>query len=350
MELRDCLEKAVEEKASDIFIGVNRKIAFKVNGFFIPQGDRSLEPEDVEKIVTGLYEIAGRSMERFNKTGDDDFSMPVKGLARFRVNTLRQRGTMAAVIRVVPVSVPDYNDLRIPDEIMGIASIKSGLILVTGPAGSGKTTTLACILDRVNKSRNCHIITLEDPIEYLHKDDKSIFNQREVSIDTDSYIAALRASLRQAPNIILLGEMRDLETIGTAMTAAETGHLVISTLHTSGAVNTLNRIIDIFPPNQQHQIRVQLSAVLKTVVSQLLLPDVSGRLVPAFEIMHVNSAIRTLIREGKTHQIDTVIETMSSEGMVSMGASVANLFKDGLITRKTVIDHELGWWADDSAM
>ena len=348
MELQDCLELAVRAKASDIFIGAGRKISFKVDGFFSHQGENELSVEDVDKMVTGLYETAGRSMDRFNKTGDDDFSMPVKGLARFRVNTLRQRGTMAAVIRVVPISVPDYSDLRIPDEIMGIASVKRGLILVTGPAGSGKTTTLACILDRINKSRNCHIVTLEDPIEYLHKDDKSIFNQREVSIDTDSYIAALRASLRQAPNIILLGEMRDLETIGTAMTAAETGHLVISTLHTSCAVNTLNRIIDIFPPDQQHQIRVQLSSVLKTVISQLLLPGVSGGLIPAFEIMHVNSAIRTMIREGKNHQIDTVIETMSSEGMVSMGASVSRLFEDGLITRKTVIDHELGWWGENS--
>ena len=346
MDLNECLERAVEANASDIFVGANRMVSFKVNDYFIQQGDMPLSSDDVEKIVIDLYKTAGRSMERFQKTGDDDFSMPVKGLARFRVNALRQRGTLAAVIRVVPINVPDFSELRIPDEIMGIASVKHGLVLVTGPAGSGKTTTLACILDRVNKSRNCHIITLEDPIEYLHKDDKSIFNQREVSIDTESYIAALRASLRQAPNIILLGEMRDLETIRTAMTAAETGHLVISTLHTSGAVNTLNRIIDIFPPDQQHQIRVQLSAVLKTVVSQLLLPGVSGGLVPAFEIMHVNSAIRTLIREGKNHQIDTIIETMSSEGMVSMGESVSKLLKDGLITRKTVVDYELSWWED----
>ena len=346
MELRDCLEQAVRAKASDIFIGSGRQVSIKVNSFFTTLGESPLTSEDVEKLVTDLYETAGRSMEKFNKTGDDDFSMPVKGLARFRVNTLRQRGSMGAVIRVVPVIVPDYAELRIPDEVMGIASVRRGLVLVTGPAGSGKTTTLACILDRINKSRNCHIVTLEDPIEYLHKDDKSIFNQREVSIDTESYLTALRASLRQAPNIILLGEMRDLETIGTAMTAAETGHLVISTLHTSGAVNTLNRVIDIFPPDQQHQIRVQLSAVLKTVVSQLLLPGVSGGLIPAFEIMHVNNAIRTMIREGKNHQIDTVIETMSSEGMVSMGASVAKLFEDGLITRKTVIDHELDWWED----
>ncbi|MCL2004155.1 MAG: PilT/PilU family type 4a pilus ATPase [Oscillospiraceae bacterium] len=343
MDLREYLQQAVACQASDIFIGAGRRVLYKINGLFAPQGDSAVDAEEVERMVAGLYKMAGRPMERFARTGDDDFSMHLDGLARFRVNTLRQRGTMAAVIRVVPVSVPDYAKLRIPDEIMGIASAKSGLVLVTGPAGSGKTTTLACILDRINKSRNCHIITLEDPIEYLHEDDQSIFNQREVSIDTESYIAALRASLRQAPNIILLGEMRDLETISTAMTAAETGHLIISTLHTSGAVNTLNRVIDIFPPNQQHQIRVQLSAVLKTVVSQLLLPDISGKLVPAFEIMHVNSAVRTLIREGKTHQIDTVIETSSGEGMVSMGASISGLFKDGIIARKVIIDHDLGW-------
>ena len=339
MELRDYLERAVALRASDIFLGAGCRVSFGINGLIVPQGGSESEPDDIERMITGLYEMAGRPIGRFIDTGDDDFSMHVKGVARFRVSAFRQRGTMAAVIRVVSIRIPDYRELRIPDEIMGIASERSGLVLVTGPAGSGKTTTLACILERINQSRNCHIITLEDPIEYLHKHDKSIINQREVSSDTDSYLTGLRASLRQAPNIILLGEMRDLETISTAMTAAETGHLVLSTLHTSGAVNTLDRIIDVFPPSQQQQIRVQLAMVLKTVASQMLLPDVSGGLAPAFEIMHVNSAIRTYIREGKTHQIDTVIETSSGQGMVSMEASVAQLLKDGVVTRKTVIDY-----------
>ncbi|MCL2057188.1 MAG: PilT/PilU family type 4a pilus ATPase [Oscillospiraceae bacterium] len=339
MDLKEYLLQAVNMHASDIFIGSGRKVLFRIGGLIVPQGERAATPADVEKMVTGLYEIAGRPIERYNKDGDDDFSVQLEGAARFRVSAFRQRGTMAAVIRVVALRIPDYTQLRIPDEIMGIASAKSGLVLVTGPAGSGKTTTLACILDRVNQSRNCHIITLEDPIEYLHEDNRSVINQREISIDTGSYITALRASLRQSPNIILLGEMRDLETISTAMTAAETGHLVISTLHTSGAVNTLDRIIDVFPPGQQQQIRVQLSMALRTVASQQLLPDISGGLVPAFEIMHVNNAVRTYIREGKTHQIDAVIETSSNQGMISMDASISNLFKNGHITRKTVIDY-----------
>ena len=339
MELQDYLEQAVKRRASDIFIGAGRRVSFKINGLFVPIGDHAASSDDANKMIADLYSIADRPMERIKEIGDDDFSMHVKEIARFRVNVFRQRGTMAAVIRVVSFGIPDYSGLRIPDEIMGIASARSGLVLVTGSAGSGKTTTLACILDRINQSRNCHIITLEDPVEYLHKDNRSIINQREISIDTGSYITALRASLRQSPDIILLGEMRDLETIGTAMTAAETGHLVLSTLHTSGAVNTLDRIIDVFPPNQQHQIRAQLSMALRTVASQILLPDISGGLVPAFEILHVNSAVRTYIREGKTHQIDNVIETSSNQGMVSMDASVSKLFKDGHITRKTVIDY-----------
>jgi len=347
VKLRDYLEQAVASKASDVFIGVDCKVSFNINGIIVPQGESESGPDDIDKMMTDLYEIAGRPMKRFLETGDDDFSMHVKGVARFRVNTFRQRGTMAAVIRVISFIIPDYANLRIPDEIMGIASERNGLVLVTGPAGSGKTTTLACIIERINQSRNCHIITLEDPIEYLHKNDKSIINQREVSSDTGSYIAGLRASLRQAPDIILLGEMRDLETISTAMTAAETGHLVLSTLHTSGAVNTLDRIIDVFPPSQQQQIRVQLAMVLKTVVSQILLPDTYGGLVPAFEIMHVNNAIRTYIREGKTHQINTVLETSTSQGMISMEASVANLLKEGHITRKTVIDYGMIKYKDD---
>ena len=347
MELRDYLQQAIALRASDIFLGAGCKVSFNINGVITPHGDAEPGSDEIEKIITGLYEMADRPMTQFIETGDDDFSMHVKGIARFRVNAFRQRGTMAAVIRVVSFRIPDYTELRIPDEIMGIASERSGLVLVTGPAGSGKTTTLACILERINQSRNCHIITLEDPIEYLHKHKKSIINQREVSSDTGSYIAGLRASLRQAPNIILLGEMRDLETISTAMTAAETGHLVLSTLHTSGAVKTLDRIIDVFPPGQQQQIRVQLSMVLKTVVSQLLLPDISGGLIPAFEIMHVNNAIRTYIREGKTHQIDMVLETSASQGMISMGASVANLLRDGNITKKTVIDYGMLEYEDD---
>jgi len=274
-------------------------------------------------------------MTRYLETGDDDFPVTVPGLARFRVNAYRQRSTMAAIIRVVLFSIPNYRKLLIPEGVMKIASENNGLVLVTGPAGGGKSTTLACIIDAINNTRNCHIITLEDPIEFLHRDNQSLVSQREISTDTDSYRIALRACLRQVPDIILLGEMRDYETIRTAITAAETGHLVISTLHTVGAANTIDRVIDIFPPEQQQQIRVQLSMVLRMVVSQRLLPNIAGESVPVFEIMHVNNAISNIIREAKTHQIDSVIQTSAQEGMVGMDAYILKLYRNGDITAET---------------
>jgi twitching motility protein PilT len=338
-DIKNWLKLAVEKDASDIFIGAGRYVSFKVKGTIISQSQDKVTPEEAKDIVSGLYEMAGRSIEIFIVTGDDDFPVSLPGLARFRVSAYKQRGTMAAVIRVVQFEIPSYKDIRIPDEVMKIAAANQGLVLVTGPAGSGKTTTLACIIEAVNNKRNTHIITLEDPIEYLHRDNKSLVSQREVCADTDSYIAALRACLRQAPDIILLGEMRDHETIKTVMTAVETGHLVISTLHTVGAVNTIDRIIDVFPPNQQQQIRIQLSMLLQTVVSQQLLPNKEGELIPAFEIMHVNNAIRNLIRESKIHQIDNVIQTSSHEGMISMDAYILGLYSDGEITAESAVSH-----------
>jgi len=278
-------------------------------------------------------------MLKYKDTGDDDFPVTLRGVARFRINTYKQRSTMAAVIRIVQFGLPQYKKLLIPDEVMSIADYNHGLVLVTGPAGSGKTTTLACVIDRINKSRNCHIITIEDPIEYIHPDAMSTVSQRELSTDTDSYMAALRACLRQAPDIILLGEMRDYDTIRTAITAAETGHLIISTLHTVGASNTIDRIIDTFPPTQQQQIRVQLSMVLRMVVSQKLIANIAGESIPAFEIMRVNSAISNLIRESKTHQIDNAIQTGAKEGMIGMDAYIIKLFKDGQITSETAISN-----------
>ncbi|MCI9214438.1 MAG: PilT/PilU family type 4a pilus ATPase, partial [Oscillospiraceae bacterium] len=265
------------------------------------------------------------------------FSLSVTGMARFRVNTYRQRGSLAAVIRIVSFGIPDWREVDIPEEVMKIANMTRGMVLVTGPAGGGKSTTLACVVDAVNRNRNAHIITIEDPIEYLHRNDKSIISQRELAMDTSSYVTALRASLRQAPDVILLGEMRDLETIQTAMTAAETGHLVISTLHTVGAVNTIDRIIDVFPPSQQQQVRIQLAQVLKTVISQQLLPTVSGTLVPAFEIMHLNNAVRTMVRDSRIHQIDSVIQTSAAEGMIAMDESILRLHKAGRITTETAL-------------
>ena len=276
-------------------------------------------------------------MDRFLKEGDDDFSFSLPGLARFRVNVYRQRGSMAAVIRVVAFDIPSWSGLSIPEQVMALAEVQHGMVLVTGTAGSGKSTNQACVIDRINRTRECHIITLEDPIEYLHRDRRSIVSQREVAIDTQNYPSALGACLRQAPDVILLGEMRDQETIHTAMTAAETGHLLIATLHTKGAVNTIDRIVDTFPSGQQDQVRVQLSMVLHTVVSQQLVPSIEGGLAPAFEIMRVNSAIRSLIRDSKTHQIDNAIAAGGAEGMITMDQSLLALFKAGKITAEAAL-------------
>ena len=332
------LQLAVKENASDVFIGAGRSISFKKNGVIIPQEGGQVHPSEAEKLITSLYELGKRSMKKYLETGDDDFPITVPGLARFRVNTYRQRSTMAAIIRVVLFSIPDYKDLLIPEEVMRIASENNGLVLVTGPAGGGKSTTLACIIDAINKARNCHIITLEDPIEYLHRDNQSLVSQREISTDTDSYRIALRACLRQVPDIILLGEMRDHETIRTAITAAETGHLVISTLHTVGASNTIDRIIDIFPPYQQQQIRTQLADVLECVVSQQLLPKKDGKgRVAAIEVMLSNGAIKNYIREGKTFQIPSVLQTSRKLGMQTMDEAISELYYNGLVTRETAL-------------
>ena len=235
--------------------------------------------------------------------------------------------------------MPDAGALGIPESVMSLTNCQKGLVLVTGPTGCGKTTTLAALVNKINQERACHIVTLEDPIEYLHRHHKSIVNQREIGSDSQSYQRALRAALRQSPDVILIGEMRDLETIAIALTAAETGHLVLSTLHTVGAAKTIDRIIDVFPQGQQQQIRVQLSTVLQAVVSQQLLPAQDGGLNPAFEIMLINSAIRNMIRENKTPQIDGVIQMNAPSGMVSMDASLAGLLRQGLIGREDALHY-----------
>ena len=331
------LKAAVHSEASDVFFVAGKPVCEKQEGHILPVSDMRLMPTDTEQIITEMYAAAERSMEHFLRSGDDDFSFAVAGLARFRVNTYRQRGSMAAVIRVVSFDIPDWKQWHIPKEVMALAEQTSGMILVTGTAGSGKTTTQACIIDRINRTRDCHIVTLEDPIEYLHRHQKSIVSQREVTIDTQDYLSALRACVRQAPDVILLGEMRDAETMHTAMAAAETGHMVIATLHTKGAVNAIDRIIDMFSAAQQPQIRVQLATVLKTVVSQQLLPDCKGGMVPACEIMHVNSAIRSMIRDNKNHQIDNAIVSGAKEGMVSMDQAILALQREGEITKETAL-------------
>ena len=337
--LMDYLKKAVEDEASDLFIVSGAPVSEKLEGVIHFISEEKILPPQSKELLTEIYALADRSMDEYLKIGDDDFSFSVPGLARFRVNTYMQRGSMAAVIRVVSFDIPDYRKLGIPENVMKLAESDYGMILVTGTAGSGKSTTQACIIDRINRTRNCHIVTLEDPIEFLHTNKCSIVSQREIAVDTTDYLSALRACLRQAPDVIQLGEMRDLETIRTAMTAAETGHLLMGTMHTRGAVNSIDRVIDAFPANQQDQIRIQLSTVLRTVVSQQLLPGTDGNMVAAFEIMHVNSAIRNMIRENKGHQIDMAISSGAAEGMISMDQSILALYKEGKITKETALDY-----------
>ena len=321
------LKEAVAHQASDVFFVAGKPACEKLEGHIRPMSEERLMPEDTEQIVEKMYRAAGRDISAFRQRGDDDFSFAVPGLARFRVNTYRQRGSVAAVIRIVSFDIPDWKTLGLPPQVMDLAALTSGMVLVTGTAGSGKTTTQACIIDRINATRDCHVITLEDPIEYLHRHKRSIVSQREITIDTQDYLSALRSCVRQAPDVILLGEMRDAETMYTAMSAAETGHLVIATL----------RIVDSFPSTQQPQIRIQLATVLQTVVSQQLLPDVHGGMVPACEIMQLTPAVRSMIRDNRSHQIDNAITAGSRDGMLSMDQSILSLWQAGKITQETAL-------------
>ena len=332
------IKDAISKVASDIFIGAGRIIAYRIKGLITYIDADKLSMEYSELLIKELYTLANRDYSIVTKTGNDDFSISIVGVTRLRVNTYKQRGSVAAVIRIVSYGVPDYRQLNIPENIISIYKEKHGLVLVTGPAGCGKSTTLACLINAINNSRQSHIITLEDPIEFLYKDNLSLISQREISTDSDSYLKALRACMRQSPDIILLGEMRDYETIKIAMTAAETGHLVISTLHTVSASSTVDRIIDVFPHEQQHQIRTQLSSVLRVVVSQRLMKSKSGGLIPSFEVMYNNSAIKNCIREGKIHQINTVIQTFKHEGMICMDNYIYSLLMKEYICEETALN------------
>lgn len=338
MNTKDILEKAVELDASDIFIVAGFPCSCKLKGKIVPLNDHVLNPQDSETMIQDIYKMAPQShYARYLETGDDDFSFTIKNVGRFRINAYMQRNSQAAVLRVVRFSLPDANALHIPEKIIDLYNTKKGLVLVSGPAGSGKSTTLACLIDKINDNRSTHIITIEDPIEYLHSHKKSIVSQREVFHDTRSYSCALRAALREAPEVILVGEMRDLETITTAITAAETGHLILSSLHTVGAANTIDRIIDVFQPSHQQQIRVQLSMVIHALISEQLVPDVHGNRIPVFEIMLANQAIRTQIREGKTHMLENTIASARKDGMVTMDDALFELYKEGRITSSTAI-------------
>ncbi len=334
------LTKAANEHASDIFIIAGRPLAIKIDGHLSSYGDR-LMPNQTEEILRCIYQMAHRNIDHLLSSGDDDFSFSIPGLSRFRINAYKQRGSLAAVIRVIAFQLPDPAELSIPEDVMSLAELTKGMVLVTGSAGSGKSTTMACLIDRINHSREGHIITLEDPLEYLHRHDRCIVSQREICTDTQSYLTSLRATLRQSPDVILLGEMRDYETIQTAMTAAETGHLVLSSLHTLGAANTISRIMDVFEPSQQRLIAIQLSMVLQAVISQQLIPDVDGKNIPVFEVMRLTPAIRNMIRDNKVFQIEGVISSSSQNEMRSMDHSLLELYRAGRITRDTALKYAL---------
>ncbi len=330
MDIIAILLDVVQKRASDVHITVGTSPMYRIKGSLVRSDFPKFTPSDSKDFVYGLMnEEQTRTLE---EKGEVDFSFGQTHVGRFRANVFKQRGSYACSLRVVATGIPDARLLGIPNSVMDLAKKKNGLILVTGPTGSGKSTTLASIINLINNTRNEHIITLEDPIEYVHRHNKCIINQREIGLDSQSYASALRAALRQDPDVILVGEMRDLETISTAITAAETGHLVLSTLHTTGAVSTIDRIIDVFPPHQQQQIRVQLSMVLVSVISQILLKNKMGDgRSAAFEVMHTNAAIRNLIREGKSHQIKSILQTNKKTGMQTMDESLLNLLKDGRI-------------------
>ena len=339
MELTPLLKRMIDERASDIFIVAGRPITFASSGRLMKLGDQVLKPADTKEVIKAIYQIADRdyNVMETNFNHDEDFSFAISGVGRFRANVFRQRGSMSAVIRVIPFGLPNPADYEITEDVLSLSRLQKGLVLVTGPAGSGKTTTLTCILDRLNHEREGHIITMEDPIEYVHRHESCIVTQREIPTDVATYAEALRSALRQSPDIIFLGEMRDPETVSTAMTAAEMAQLLFSTLHTTSAAGTVDRIIDTFPAVQQQQIRIQLSLVLQAIVCQQLVPTVDGRVTPVFEIMKSNPAIRNLIRENKTHQIDSVIAAGGKDGMRTMDQSLFQLAKQGRITTETAL-------------
>lgn len=325
------LEEVVKRKASDLHLQVGLPPALRVDGSLKPlENQAPLTEESAEQLIFSILDEEQKQM--LIKDKEFDFSFAFGDEARFRVNAFHERGNIAAALRLIPNEIKTVEQLGLPKVLNTFTEYPRGLVLVTGPTGSGKSTSLAALLDKINSEKAMHIVTIEDPIEYTHKSKKSMVVQREVHYDTYSFGAALRSSLRQDPDVVLIGEMRDLETIAAAITIAETGHLVFATLHTNSASQSIDRMVDVFPPHQQQQIRVQLSVILQGICSQRLVPMIGGGRIPAGEILVATSAVRNIIREGKTHQLDAVIQTGAEKGMQSMDRALVNLIRAGSIT------------------
>lgn len=340
MEGLKLLEDTIQQKASDLHITVGVPPMMRIDGTLRPIGAEKLTPKDTEEYVDMVLNEEQKNI--LNEVGQIDFSYSLYGWGRFRVNAYKQRGSYAIAFRLIPKGIPTLKELDLPENLKEFTELTRGLILVTGPTGSGKSTTLASLIGIINQQRKAHILTLEDPIEYLHNHKNSIVNQREIGTDSSNYADALRTALRQDPDVILVGEMRDLETISIAITAAETGHLVLSTLHTVGAAKTIDRIIDVFPPHQQQQVKVQLATVLQGVISQQLIKrkNQPGR-VAALEIMKATPAIRNLIREGKAHQIQSSIQMGARQGMVTMDGFIVDFYQRGIINGEDALFHAI---------
>lgn len=325
-KLNELLLTTAKQNASDLHLAVGRRPTLRIDGILIGlQKEPLLTPEDAQGLILAL--LNPEQKEKLLKYGDVDFSYAFEDKARFRVNTFFQRGYMAAALRLIPAEIKTVEELNLPPILHELTKLNQGFVLVVGPAGHGKSTTLAALLDEINHKRTDHIVTIEDPIEYLFIQDRCIVSQREIKTDSPSFHRALRSLLRQDPDVVMIGEMRDPESISTAMTAAETGHVVFSTLHTNSAAQTIDRIIDSFPAAQQGQVTSQLSATLVAIISERLVPRIEGGRIPACEVMFVNSAVRNLIRERKTYQIDLVIETSLQEGMMTLNRSLAELVR-----------------------
>ena len=336
MTIQQLLKYVVEKKASDLHLVVGSPPMVRIDGVIVPTGgEKVLTGSDVDQLVSGVMSVEQRQVLSVNKELDFSFSMGEH--ARFRVNVYHQKGTMAGSFRFIPVDVPTIDELGLPKIIRSLTTLKQGFVLVTGPTGQGKSTTLAAMIDEINKTRAVHVVTIEDPIEYVYAPIKSLISQREVHGDTHSWEIALRSVLREDPDVVLIGEMRDFETIAAALTIAETGHLVLATLHTNSASQTVDRIVDVFPENQQPQVRQQLSASLEAVFSQRLVPMISEGRVVASEVMLGTSAVRTAIREGRTHTVDNIIMTSADYGMFTLEASLAQLVKSGKVSEETAM-------------